>query len=51
MLNEVIIKIILGICIMKLGLHILLRLCLNEASVYVEHVKVCNVMNKGLSMY
>ena len=42
---------ILVLCTMKLELHVLLRLCLNEISVYVEHVKVCNVMNEGLSMY
>ena len=38
-------KIILVMCIMKLKLHVFLRLCLNEVSVYVEHVKVFNMMN------
>ena len=42
---------VLVLCIMKLELHVLLRLCLNEISVYVEHVKVCNVMNEGLDIY
>ena len=27
------------------------RLCIIEVSVYVEQVKLCNVINEGLSMY
>ena len=50
-LNDVIMMSYMLICIMKLRLYVLPRLDLNEVTVYVEHVQVCNEMNEGLSMY
>ena len=38
-------------CIIKLELNVLLRLCLKEVSVYVVHASVHEMMNEGVSMY
>ena len=38
------------ICVMKLKLYVLLRLCLNEVSVDVEHASVSEMMNEDVNM-
>ena len=42
---------VLEMCSMKLELYVLLRLCLNEVSVRVDHERVQQMMNEGISMY
>ena len=48
--NEVIMMRFMLISIMNLELFVLLRLCLNEVFLYVEHVSVWEMMNEGVSM-
>ena len=38
------------ICVVKLKLYVLLRLCLIEVSVYVKHASVWEMINEGVSM-
>ena len=44
------INMVLVMYIMMLELYVMLRLCLNEQSLYVERNNVYDMMNEGLSM-